>query len=576
MNMTKIKITSTIVLSGLMLCLAAQDKVTPAFKTEEALIRNWHLKDKNTDGFFGVSLDKAYSFLKSKNKKSKTVIVAVIDSGIDTTQPDLKEVLWLNPKEIPGNGKDDDGNGYTDDVHGWNFLGNKDGKNVDADSYEAARVYYNWMSKYDGKKIDESKLSKDELYEYKTWKKAKEKIESEATEAQSNILIVSWLKRGAPNADSLIRIGLKKDEYTGVELEEFEAPDQKTARAKLIMTAAFEGFMMKQSTNKEVLETLNDYYSSQEKKADAVMYAPKDYRNDVVKDKYNDINDRFYGNSNVMAAHVMHGTCVSGIIGAKRDNAKGVDGIADNVKIMAIRAVPDGDEHDKDVALAIRYAVDNGAQIINMSFGKSFSPEKKWVDEAVKYAESKNVLIVQAAGNDNENNDTEENYPNRNFLNGGTASNYICVGASSDTSIKQVNSEGKEVKNFTAYFSNYGKKEVDVFAPGYKVYSTLPDGKFGFENGTSFASPIVTGIAALTLSYYPQFTPQQLKYIILKSAQNPGFKVNKPGTEEMVDLSSLCQTGGLVNAYEAVKVADALSAQKPKLPKLKVLKPKKG
>lgn len=572
-----IKITgSALALSFFSVAVFAQNSEKPLFKKSEETLKTWYLKDKS-EGYYGISLDKAYNFLKSKNKKSKTIIVAVIDSGFDTTQPDLKQSYWVNTREIPGNGIDDDGNGYVDDIHGWNFLGGKDG-NVGDDSFEGARVYHSLMAKYDNKTIDESKLDKDELYLYKTWKRAKETVEKEAAEAQNNIVMVSWLKRGLPTADSVLKLALKKEQYTGDELEAFEAPDKSSARSKIIMMAAFEGFAMKSSTNKEIIDQLDEYYGMQEKKADAAVYAPKEYRNDIVKDKYYDFSDRYYGNNDVMATHFLHGTHVSGLIAAQRSNGIGIDGIADNVKIMAIRAVPNGDEHDKDVALAIRYAVDNGAQIINMSFGKGFSPEKKWVDDAVKYAESKNVLLVQGAGNDNDNNDVVDNYPNRNYLTGGTATNYISVGASSDTSIKQINNEGKEEKDLVAYFSNYGKKEVDVFAPGYKIYSTQPDSRYGFLNGTSFASPIVAGVAALTLSYYPQLTPQQLKTIILKSSQNPGVKVLKPGSEDdKVNLADLCQSGGIANAYEAIKLADALTSQKPKTPaKPKIIRTKKG
>ncbi|MGE5108211.1 MAG: S8 family serine peptidase [Sphingobacteriales bacterium] len=555
----------------------SQNKEKPQFNSEEDNLKTWYQKDKNADGFYGISLNKAYSFLQSKGKKSKSVVVAVIDSGIDTTHVDLKDVLWTNPKEIPGNGIDDDKNGYTDDIHGWNFIGGKDGSNVDDDSFEGARVYHEFMAKYEGQKIDESKLSKEDLYEYKFWKKAKETVEADATQAQNNILMVSWLKRGLPKSDSIIKTALNKEIYTGNELEEYEAIDQKTARAKLIMMAAFEGFYMKSSTNKEITDQLNEYYGREEKKADAILSTPKDFRGEIVKDNYNDINDRFYGNNDIMAGYSLHGTHVSGIIAAKRNNGIGIDGIADNVKIMMIRAIPNGDEHDKDVALAIRYAVDNGAQIINMSFGKSFSPEKKWVDESVKYAESKNVLIVQGAGNDHDNSDTVENFPNRNYINGGTASNYISVGASSDTSIRQINDEGKEIKDLAAYFSNYGKKEVDVFAPGYKIYSAMPDSRYGFENGTSMASPVVAGIAALTLSYFPDLTAQQLKQVIIKSAQKPGMKVLKPGTYDKVDLSDISQSGGLVNALAAVKLAETIKPVKKKITlKPKLIKTKNG
>jgi len=239
-----------------------------------------------------------------------------------------------------------------------------------------------------------------------------------------------------------------------------------------------------------------------------------------------------------------------------------------------IRAVPDGDEHDKDIALAIRYAADNGASIVNMSFGKSFSPEKKWVDEAVKYAESKGVLLVQAAGNSAANVDTADNFPNpRLRADKTTASNYITVGASGDPADPQ---EG----GLIASFSNYGKKNVDVFAPGVKIYSTMPGGNvYGNSQGTSFSSPIVAGTAAFLLEYFPGLTAQQLKYCIEKSARTPTVKVKKPGSDDSVEMSELCKTGGLLNAYEAAKVAASITmpaSPSKKLPKSTLKKDKKG
>ncbi|MES1217374.1 MAG: S8 family serine peptidase, partial [Bacteroidota bacterium] len=250
----------------------------------------------------------------------------------------------------------------------------------------------------------------------------------------------------------------------------------------------------------------------------------------------------------------MHGTHVSGIIGAVRDNNLGVDGVADNVKIMMIRAIPDGDEHDKDIALAIRYAVDNGAQVINMSFGKSFSPEKKWVDEAAKYAESKGVLLVQAAGNDKEDIDTAYNFPSPVFqADGKRATNWITVGASGDP----------ENGGIIGYFSNYGKKNVDVFAPGVKIYSSVPGGNtYQSLNGTSMASPVVAGLAALILEYFPQLSPQQVKMVIEKTAQKPVEKVKNPETGEMVSMSELSKSGGIINAYEALKLASTLKGER--------------
>jgi subtilisin family serine protease len=323
-------------------------------------------------------------------------------------------------------------------------------------------------------------------------------------------------------------------------------------------------------TNTVFLSDFKEQADREEKKIAVKETAPRNYRAEIVKDNENDINDRNYGNNDIMAGDPLHGTHVSGLIGAVRNNNVGVDGIADNVRIMMLRAVPNGDEHDKDIALAIRYAVDNGARVINMSFGKSLSPDKKWVDEAVRYAEQKGVLLVHAAGNDAEDIDTAANFPCPAFKNPGLrASNWITVGASSDPKAES------EFKSITASFSNYGKQEVDVFAPGTKIYSTQPGGnKYGSLDGTSFSSPIVAGIAALILEYYPNLTPQQVKYCIEKSSVHPDMKVKRPGGDsQLVNLSDLSRSGGIANAYGAIKLAAALSEPKKKdpLPKSSVL-----
>jgi subtilisin family serine protease len=266
-----------------------------------------------------------------------------------------------------------------------------------------------------------------------------------------------------------------------------------------------------------------------------------------------------------MASTPFHGTHVAGIIGAARGNGKGMDGVADNVRIMMIRAVPDGDEHDKDIALAIRYATDNGAKVVNMSFGKDFSPQKKWVDEAVKYAESKGVLLVHAAGNDAKNIDTADNFPNAMIKGSNTkASNWITVGASGDP----------KAGGFTASFSNYGKKQVDVFAPGVKIYSSIPGGNtYGNAQGTSMACPVVAGTAAFLLEYFPYLTPQQLKYCLMKSSQAPDTKVKKPGSDDVVALNELSESGGIINAFEAAKIAATLDPAGKKAPKKSSPKP---
>lgn len=535
------------------------------------LPKGWHLGDKAKDGYYGISMDKAYELVKGKT--SKTVLVAIIDSGIDTLHEDLKNVLWTNPKEIPGNGIDDDHNGYIDDIHGWNFLGGKDGTNVKEDSYEGARVYHKLKAKFTAPGFDPAGLKGEDKEEYEMWKKAKDRVEGDATGGGADLLFLKRALETSQKNDSILRKSMTNDTYTGKDLESFSPSTTEAQKAKSGMLYIFKAFNMMETSNKEFLEGFEDFVRGEEKKKEALENAPEDYRGEIVKDNYDDINDRYYGNNDVMANTPMHGTHVAGIIGAQRNNGIGMDGVADNVRIMMIRAVPDGDEHDKDIALAIRYAADNGAKVVNMSFGKSFSPEKKWVDEAVKYAESKGVLLVHAAGNDAANVDSTDNFPNANLRTiKERATNWITVGASSDPLAEP------GFNSYTASFSNYGKQEVDVFAPGTKIYSTLPGGNtYGNQQGTSMASPVVAGVAAFLLSYYPYLTPQQLKMVIEKSAVAPDEKVKIPGTEDLVPLSAISRSGGVLNAYEAAKLAASIKPEAPKkLPKSTLKKSNKG
>jgi subtilisin family serine protease len=538
------------------ICLASFGQTS-----EKAVPNGWHLKDQKTSGFYGISLDKAYGFVKGK--KSKTVVVAIIDSGIDTTHEDLRPVLWTNPGEIPGNGIDDDGNGYVDDVHGWNFIGGRDGRNVKEDSYEAARVYHGFKDRFENV-TDPSTLSKADQALYETWKRAKEDVVGgvDINQVAQTKMIYEKLKPG----DSVIKSDLKKEEYSGKDLQSYTTSNPDALATKTIILKICEA----NNNNFDITNAmLLGELEGDLRKAETVDKAPPNYRGDIVKDNENDINDKFYGNNDIMASTPFHGTHVAGIIGGVRNNGKGIDGIADNVRIMMIRAVPDGDEHDKDIALAIRYAVDNGAKVINMSFGKSFSPQKQWVDEAVKYAESKGVLLVHAAGNDAKNLDSDYNFPTPILLNGQRPTNWLTIGASGDP------------KNggLSASFSNYGKKEVDLFAPGVNIYSSIPGGNtYGNASGTSMASPVTAGVAAFLLEYYPTLTAQQLKTVLEKSAISPTIKATKPGTDEEVDFSELSKTGGLINAYEAAKMAAQITSknQVPVKTKIKVKEAKKS
>jgi cell wall-associated protease len=526
---------------------------------KKELPKGWHLLDKEQDGYYGISLNKAYEFVHLHKLKSKTVIVAVIDSGVDTTHEDLKGILWTNPGEIPGNGIDDDHNGYVDDVHGWNFLGGKDGKNVNDDSQEEARVYYMFKSKFDSTGLDTARLSPEDKEEYHWWVKARKTIMGDGSDNGIDLGTLHHVLQACVKSDSILQQALGKKEYTGNDLDTFQVKTTEARSAKSVILYLFKANKIMDMSNTQFLSEFTEEVESEEKKEATKQNAPEDVRHEIVGDNEADFNDRYYGNNNIAAGDPMHGTHVSGIIAAERNNGKGMDGIDDNVRIMMIRAVPNGDEHDKDIALAIRYAVDNGARVINMSFGKNLSPEKEWVDSAVRYAESKGVLLVHAAGNDAADVDSVDNFPNPHFRHSTyTASNFITVGASSDPQAEP------GFSSYTASFSNYGKDEVDVFAPGTRIYSTVPGGnKYENLQGTSMAAPVVTGVAALVLEFYPNLTAQQVKYCIVKGATALPVKVKKPGTEDqMVNLSDISISGGIVNALGALKVASTLNAKK--------------
>ena len=361
----------------------------------------------------------------------------------------------------------------------------------------------------------------------------------------TSIFLIKRIYPEVKLGDSIIAKEMGKKVYSVKDLQSYNPKTKEATAFKNIMMGTSASYNNDLTiTNKDLLDDI----AAQIEKAEIADMPPPNYRGDIVKDNEADLNDRSYGNNDIYALGADHGTHVSGIIGAARGNKKGIDGVADNVQIMMLRAVPDGDEHDKDIALAIRYAVDNGAKVINMSFGKGVSPEKQWVDDAVKYAESKGVLLVGAAGNESSSVDSSWHFPSPVLKSGERASNYITVGASA-----------AEKNNLVAYFSNHGKG-VDVFAPGVNVYASMPGGNaYASLSGTSMASPVVAGLAALIFEYYPKFTPQQVKMIIEQSAVPFSGDVTHPETGEKVKLSDLSRTGAVVNAYEAIVMAEKLA-----------------
>lgn len=525
----------------------------------DAQTKRWYQLDYEKDTLYGISLDKAYAFLK--NRKPVEVVVGVVDSGIDTAHRELKNVLWVNKKEKAGNNKDDDRNGYVDDIHGWNFLGNADGRNVNKEVDEETRLYYQLKDKYLGKTIDSTKLSATQLAEYDIWKKAEKKFNEFNIEDNKRYLSnITELIEGIQFGDSILVNRLAKKEYTADDLRSAAIMDMTGFQMKNAYLNFIEQLKLpKEITNVQLISDMKREKERLEGNIKNRTVAPPRYRDEIVQDNYHDFKDRYYGNHDLMAEESEHGTHVSGIIAAERNNGYGIDGIANAAKIMTLRAVPDGDEYDKDVALSIIYAVNNGAKVINMSFGKRVSPEKYWVDSAFNYAAQKDVLLVHAAGNDNKNIDSTDNFPNGDLIAfNKIAANLITVGASSDPRIDN--------GNMVAEFSNYGKINVDVFAPGVKIYSTLPkNDSLGFQSGTSMASPVVAGVAALIRSYFPKLTAVEVKEVIEKSVFIPAdtVQVNMPGDEvKKTTLKELSKTGGIVNAYNAVKMAAKLEESK--------------
>lgn len=506
-------------------------------------VYGWHLKDPATDGYMGISLDKAYELLKGK--KSTTVIVAVIDSGIDTTQEDLRDVLWKNTREIKGNGVDDDKNGYIDDYYGWNFCGASNGENLARNSYEVARVYHGWKNEFEGKK--EKNIAADRKFLFDQWTKAAKIIDRDYQQAMKEKEGIANFHTAMQRSTEIINGRLSTTEFSRKDLAPLlSTADKAVAASAALWTDLFSRGTDSTAKNTFYLEEIGNYVGQLDKKINQKLHAPEDWRGELVKDHYTDINDRFYGNNNLKAGSGDHGTSVAGTIGAMRNNGIGVDGIADNIRIMAVRAVPGGDEHDKDVALAIRYAVDNGASIINMSFGKPVSPYKHFVDDAVRYAASKGVLLVHGSGNDGRDISKDVFYPNPVFIDGTRAKNFLTVGASGDAS----------TGGLAAPFSNFSKEAVDIFAPGMNIYTTATDNRYKAADGTSLASPVAAGVAALLKSYFPSLTPEQLIHIITTSGTPVTTEVVQPGEEEKkTRFSNLSSSGKVINAYEAVKLA---------------------
>ena len=498
---------------------------------------DWHLLDATADGVPGISARRAERELLAGRQPQRTITVAVIDIGVDTAHPDLRANLWVNAKEVPGNRTDDDNNGYADDVRGWNFLGGPDGRNIDDETYEVTRLYRRCTSGPGNTPAPSlPQAERDECG------RVKADFEKRLTQMRQGVANVTAIDERLQAGIPLLKAAAATDSLTVARVQAIRPTRQDVAEARDLYLRLAESGISPEIVKQEA-ETMRGLL-------EFGLNPDFDPRGIVGDDPLN-MNQRSYGNPDVTGPDALHGTHVAGIIGAVRSNNLGIDGIASAVRIMSIRAVPNGDERDKDIANAIRYAVDNGAQIINMSFGKAYSPEKSAVDDAARYADSRGVLIVHAAGNDGEDVETAPSFPTPGYISGGQAANWIEVGASS----------WRGGKALAAEFSNFGTKKVDVFAPGVDILSLNVGGKTVRESGTSMAAPVVSGLAAMLMSYYPKLTAADVKRIIMASTvAYRDVMVVKPGDDSRtVPFGTLSSTGGVVNAYNAIRMAEDMS-----------------
>ena len=519
--------------------------------------KTWYHKDYATTKVYGVNTENAYKFLESKGLKPKTVVVGVLDSGVEVDHPGLAKNMWKNPNEVPNNGKDDDGNGYVDDIFGWNFLGGKNA-DIDVDNMEVTRVVKKYQSVFEGPDSAKNKENQAKMpEEFVMYMKSKEVFTKKSQEAKQNVQLYTMIKNAIPDMVKL----LGNKTLTKENLATIKPSTQQEAMAMQVLAQVSNDPQVVGKSAAEVKTYMDaqmkealDYFTPQAEKGYNLDFDP---RKEIVGDNYDDYSEKNYGNNHYEGPDAKHGTHVAGIIAGLPNGSEPQYGVASRVaKIMTVRAVPDGDERDKDVANAIRYAVDNGAKILNMSFGKPVSPGKNVVWDAFKYAESKGVLLVKAAGNENEDIAEHQYFPTnyksttdeKPFVN-----NMIVVGSNTN-----------DANALKSSFSNYNKKMVDVFAPGSEIYSTVPDGKYEYLQGTSMASPVVAGASAVLLAYMPNLKPEQ----IIESLVNTTNASTNNGFE------NLSRSAGVIDVAKAAEYAYK-NFYKAEVPKKSTKKPVK-
>lgn len=543
--------------------------------SKKETLNNWQNLSPEKDGIYGADVNGAYDFLKGKKSKKK-VTVALIGTGIDVEHEDLQGSLWINPKEKP-NGRDDNKNGKIDDINGWNYLGNAQGEVLEKARTFADREYLRLKDKYSriqhyGDKYvvvsdDEKELLEVAPPENKPEFDYFNRVVRKESAIGSKYSSIELMKVSRIYANGLTdKLKAKFPDKEHFSYQDFgsmiDRNDTDTLRM-LGMTMISVAFMIQpQATWDKVLDYLNNFQPP---------LLLKDYQKIEQMNNFDDrtligddpykITDTKYGNNILLAENSGEGTSYAGIIGAKRSNDMGLDGIADNVQIMTLRTTPsEGEAYPKDVALAIRYAVDNGADIIQMYASASITPfgeQGDWINDALMYAESKGVLIVQPVASKSIDMDKYPYYPRKEITPAKKLSNMITVAAS--------DKKGSPVPD-----SNFGIKSLDLYAPGKDIYSCYTGNTYREESGSEVAASTVTGVAALIKSYYPDLTAMQIRDIIINNVTDrSGEEVEKQslnmdqGNAKMIkDLflfEDLCASSGILNAAKAVEAASKLS-----------------
>jgi cell wall-associated protease len=519
----------------------------------------WHWKDLEKDGVHGVSLFKAQQLLIDLKLKPAPIVIAILDGGIDTNHLQIKPLLWNNTKEIPGNHLDDDKNGYVDDLHGWNFLGNAAGQNINKASDEKSRIYHRYKSEFKQDNLDSATWDLKKKQTYKIWQQAAAEIIFTDEDAD-NLAFIKMARNAVVKMGVILIREIEDSNFTAEKLETYQPVGKLTADTKISYLRTLQALGIDKSNgHQSILDDLNEYISGKEQSAISMDNAPEDLRKNIIQDQYENFKDQYYGNNNIPGPNAKHGTHVAGLAAGIVDTIVPNATYINPIRIMGVRVVPDGDEYDKDVALGIRYAVNNGAKIINMSFGKSFSPEQPWVDSAIRYAASKDVLIIHSAGNESYDLNVKSVYPNPySTVFKDKANNLITVGASSDPIIAE---------SILTDFSNYGNQIVDVLSPGNKIYSSLPNQNYGYLNGTSMSAPILSHIAALIRSYFPKLSAIEVKTILLQSCWKPEdentlFPI--PQKDQAKKLNEMSAEGGIINAALCIQNAMKFQSNKNK------------